>query len=147
MMNGTVGIKRKWNKFLNWLIPSRRKRLLSEMMRNDQELGLYDLSREDIEKIIKTCQDSPEPNVALRQAAKRYMSKDNLHCHYSDLPSPMSYIKPEKIKNMTKQEAQTELIEVLENQVMQLSVMSKIELGDDVIEEINRLKEIIKKKI
>lgn len=37
-------------------------------------------------------------------------------------------------------ETQRELIEVLNNQVVDLSMMSKIELGDDVIAEINRLK-------
>ena len=44
---------------------------------------------------------------------------------------------------MTKEEAKDALIEVLMNQVMDLTMMSKIELGDDVIEEIKRLKEII----
>ena len=39
---------------------------------------------------------------------------------------------------------QQELINVLESQVMDLSMMSKIELGDDVIAEIRRLNEIIK---
>jgi hypothetical protein len=38
---------------------------------------------------------------------------------------------------------QQELIKVLESQVMDLSMMSKIELGDDVIAELKRLKEII----
>ena len=42
-----------------------------------------------------------------------------------------------------KEEAKTQLIEILENQVMDLTVMSKIELGDDVIAEIKRLKQII----
>jgi hypothetical protein len=37
-----VGLKRSWNRFLNWLYPSRRARLLSEIMKRDQELGLYD---------------------------------------------------------------------------------------------------------
>lgn len=37
-------------------------------------------------------------------------------------------------------ETQRELIEVLNNQVVDLSMMSKIELGDDVIAEISRLK-------
>jgi hypothetical protein len=44
---------------------------------------------------------------------------------------------------MSIEEAKTQLIELLENQVMDLTVMSKIELGDDVIEEIKRLKGII----
>ena len=44
---------------------------------------------------------------------------------------------------MSKEEAKDKLIEVLYNQVMDLTIMSKIELGDDVINEIRRLKEII----
>ena len=44
-----------------------------------------------------------------------------------------------------KEEAKTKLIEVLLEQVDQLSIMSKIELGDDVIEEIKRLNLIISK--
>jgi len=44
---------------------------------------------------------------------------------------------------MNKEEAKDALIEVLMNQVIDLSMMSKIELGDDVIAELKRLKEII----
>ena len=44
---------------------------------------------------------------------------------------------------MSIEEAKTQLIEILENQVVDLTVMSKIELGDDVIAEIKRLKSII----
>lgn len=40
-------------------------------------------------------------------------------------------------------ETQRELIKVLETQVIDLSMMSKIELGDDVIAEINRLRFLI----
>ena len=45
---------------------------------------------------------------------------------------------------MTKEEAKDALIEVLMNQVIDLTIMSKIEFGDDVIAEIKRLKEIIR---
>jgi hypothetical protein len=44
---------------------------------------------------------------------------------------------------MTKEEAKDALIELLYSQVIDLSMMSKIELGDDVITEIKRLKAII----
>ena len=44
---------------------------------------------------------------------------------------------------MTKEQAKDQLIELLEQQIMDLTLMSKIELGDDVIEEIKRLKSII----
>ena len=44
---------------------------------------------------------------------------------------------------MNKEEAKDALIELLFNQVADLTMMSKIELGDDVIEEIKRLRAII----
>jgi hypothetical protein len=47
---------------------------------------------------------------------------------------------------MNKEEAKDALIEVLMNQVVDLTMMSKIELGDDVIEEIKRLQKIINPK-
>ena len=47
---------------------------------------------------------------------------------------------------MNKEEAKAALIEVLMNQVVDLTMMSKIELGDDVIEEIKRLQKIINPK-
>ena len=50
-------------------------------------------------------------------------------------------------------EKQSELIELLESQIVDLTMMSKIELGDDVIaevwkltKEINALKESLKNK-
>jgi hypothetical protein len=47
---------------------------------------------------------------------------------------------------MTKlEEAQQELIDLLTSQVVDLTMMSKIELGDDVIAEIKRIREKIKK--
>lgn len=39
--------------------------------------------------------------------------------------------------------AQRDLIKILETQVVDLSMMSKIELGDDVIAEINKLRFLI----
>ena len=45
--------------------------------------------------------------------------------------------------NMTKEQAKDQLIELLYEQVIQLSMMSKIELGDDVITEYQRLNKII----
>ena len=44
---------------------------------------------------------------------------------------------------MTTETAKDQLIELLYIQVVDLSMMSKIELGDDVIAEIKRLKAII----
>ena len=47
---------------------------------------------------------------------------------------------------MNKEQAKDKLIEILENQVVDLTLMSKIELGDDVIEEIKQLKAITNHK-
>jgi hypothetical protein len=44
---------------------------------------------------------------------------------------------------MNKEQAKDKLIKVLESQVIDLTMMSKIELGDDVIAEIGKLKDII----
>ena len=45
------------------------------------------------------------------------------------------------------EEAQQELIDLLTSQVVDLTMMSKIELGDDVIAEIKRLKSIINEEV
>lgn len=45
---------------------------------------------------------------------------------------------------MSKEEAKDELIKVLNSQIMDITMMSKIELGDDVIEEIKQFKTNIK---
>lgn len=44
---------------------------------------------------------------------------------------------------MTPEQAKDALIEVLMDQVADLTIMSKIELGNDVIDEIKRLQAII----
>jgi hypothetical protein len=44
---------------------------------------------------------------------------------------------------MSKEQAKDALIDLLYSQVVDLTMMSKIELGDDVIAEIRRLKQII----
>ncbi len=60
------------------------------------------------------------------------------------IPKCRSLIKLNiKINKVSKEEAKTALIEVLTNQVVNLMMMSKIELGDDVIKEVKRLREII----
>jgi len=42
-----------------------------------------------------------------------------------------------------KEQAKDQLIELLMGQVIELTILSKIELGTDVIDEIRRLKQII----
>lgn len=51
------------------------------------------------------------------------------------------------MNNETTIKLQQELIDLYEQQIMDLTIMSKIELGDDVIEEIKRLKNLINELI
>ena len=46
-----------------------------------------------------------------------------------------------------REQAMLDLIELLEGQVIQLTMLSKIELGDDVISEIQKLKQTINEKV
>ena len=54
-----------------------QKELLKQIMRWDEELGLYDLSREDLDKIINDNKNAPIPNEALIKAAEKYKNKLN----------------------------------------------------------------------
>ena len=67
--------------------------------------------------------------------------KKELPDEYEKLMELLRTTKQQKVMN--KEEAKDELINVLYSQVIDLTMMSKIELGDDVISEIKRLKEII----
>lgn len=50
----------------------KQKQLIIEMMRVDEELGLYDLSEADVELIFKTCENLPKSNEALKKALEKY---------------------------------------------------------------------------
>ena len=69
-------------------------------------------------------------------------------CHYAEElmerinesvnTTNMKIVKIDALKKTV--ETQQELIELLEEQVIELTILSKIELGDDVIEKIKTLK-------
>ena len=42
MKMGKIKFQKYWNKFLNSLIPNRREKLLIKMIRDAEEMGLYD---------------------------------------------------------------------------------------------------------
>lgn len=46
-------MKRYWNKFLNWLIPNRREKIIIKMVKQNQELGLYDEPLTLLQELIK----------------------------------------------------------------------------------------------
>jgi hypothetical protein len=66
-------------------------------------------------------------------------------CHNDAKPSKQllsNFLNPLKARAQ-KDQAKDQLIELLYSQVVELTLMSKIELGDQVISEIKRLKSII----
>jgi hypothetical protein len=70
----------------------KQKDALTEMMKNDQELGLYDepmtLSEKDAEVFFREIENPSEPNQKLKDAAKRYSDEvRNKHIHIDDFVS------------------------------------------------------------
>jgi len=78
-----------WNKFLNWVIPNRREKLLVKIIQNDEKLGLYDL---DVENNIETY------NQLIDDAYENYL---NTHEYESFIMSDeMNLTKDEFIKKV-----------------------------------------------
>jgi tartrate dehydratase alpha subunit/fumarate hydratase class I-like protein len=193
----------------------KQRQFLIELMNTDHDSGLYDLSREDVEQIIRTCgnpkkiksMDKREIKKCVYKILDAFCNRTGFDDWWYDLGEEIEqeiieelegiiskrinkstenkYLKSEeaqelfqkiverdtwekglpkiymdkkgnivehwkdgtiniiKTKDMTREHAKDELIEVLMNQVADLTMMSKIELGDDVITEINQLKKII----
>jgi len=75
---------------------------------------------------------------------------DGAYEHIEDITLKEKAMTDKELQNLpqmisTKMAAQQQLINLLYSQVMDLTLMSKIELGDDVIDEIKRLQNIIYK--
>ncbi len=67
----------------------KQKQALVDMMKNDQEMGLYDepitLSEKDAEVFFESINKNSEPNQKLKDAAKRYSDEvRNKHIHIDD---------------------------------------------------------------
>ena len=76
---------------------------------------------------------------------------DGAYEHTEDITPNEKTMTDEELQNVpqmisAKMAAQQQLINLLYSQIMDLTMMSKIELGDDVIAEINRLNFIINEK-
>jgi hypothetical protein len=75
---------------------------------------------------------------------------DGAYEYTEDITPEGKTMTDEELQNVpqmisAKMAAQQQLINLLYSQVMDLTLMSKIELGDDVIDEIKRLQNIIDK--
>ena len=75
-------------------------------------------------------------------------NKQTQHCFIACFPGEYCKCKQQIINqkyNMTRlEQLQEEMCDLLGEQLTQISLMSKIELGDDVIQEIQRLQNEIK---
>ena len=123
----------KWSNYGKWRHPEKRK----ELMKIDVE-DFNNKAQHIIDTVVK-------PQVERYEQAKKQketMTEEELNNppYISDdfqIGPDGAYEHNETIK------IQQELIDLLYSQVIDLTMMSKIELGDDVIAEIKRLKDII----
>ena len=96
-------------------------------------------TRQKIEKIVNNTfiEDNRTDDI-------KKMYEERHQYFFKGIEGALKSIKTMITKNsMTQDQAKNELLTLYENQIMDLIMMSKIELGDDVIAEIKRLKEII----
>ena len=130
----------KWSNYGKWRHPEKRKELMKdreEKITSDTHSNrLKDDIRREFDKIkwmideYTQVQDKKIKNRKyIHIGADGRMTEEELQ----NFPQMMS----------SKMAAQQQLINLLYSQVVDLTMMSKIELGDDVIAEIKRLNEII----
>ena len=109
-------MKRYWNKFLNWLLPNRRERLLAEITKRDQELALFDewakeqgeMKTEYIQELLfATSRRQTGKSHLLQEGIKDYDRPFMLVCRniregkrLTNNNQNATYITPETINNL-----------------------------------------------
>ena len=129
----------KWSNYGKWRHPEKRK----ELMKIDVE----DFNRKAQHIVDTVVKPQVERYELIKNMEKTITSDTHSNRLKDDIRSEFNKIKwmiDEHIQVQGKQiKFRDELIELLTNQVVDLTMMSKIELGDDVIAEIKRLQDII----
>ena len=119
----------KWYNYGKWRHPEKRK----ELMKDREEKITSDTHSNRLKDDIRTEFDKIkwmiDEYIQVQDKKIKKMTEEELQ----NFPQMMS----------SKMAAQQQLIDLLYSQVVDLTMMSKIELGDDVIAEIKRLNEII----
>ena len=119
----------KWYNYGKWRHPEKRK----ELMKDREEKITSDTHSNRLKDDIRTEFDKIkwmiDEYIQVQDKKIKKMTEEELQ----NFPQMMS----------SKMAAQQQLINLLYSQVIDLTMMSKIELGDDVISEIKRLNEII----
>ena len=116
----------KWSNYGKWRHPEKRK----ELMKDREEKITADTRLNRLKDDIRAEFDKIKWMIDEYTITKeKTMTEEELQ----NFPQMMS----------SKMAAQQQLINLLYSQVVDLTMMSKIELGDNVISEIKRLNEII----
>ena len=119
----------KWSNYGKWRHPEKRK----ELMKDREEKITSDTHSNRLKDDIRTEFDKIKWMIDEYTQAQDKKIKKMTEEELQNFPQMMS----------SKMAAQQQLINLLYSQVIDLTMMSKIELGDDVISEIKRLNEII----
>ena len=125
-------VMNKWSNYGKWRHPEKRK----ELMKDREEKITSDTHSNRLKDDIRTEFDKIKWMIDEYTQAQDKKIKKMTEEELQNFPQMMS----------SKMAAQQQLINLLYSQVVDLTMMSKIELGDDVIEEIKRLKDIINEK-
>ena len=119
----------KWSNYGKWRHPEKRK----ELMKDREEKITSDTHSNRLKDDIRTEFDKIKWMIDEYTQVQDKKIKKMTEEELQNFPQMMS----------SKMAAQQQLINLLYSQVVDLTMMSKIELGDDVIAEIKRLNEII----
>ena len=120
----------KWSNYGKWRHPEKRK----ELMKDREEKITSDTHSNRLKDDIRTEFDKIKWMIDEYTQVQDNKIKKMTEEELQNFPQMMS----------SKMAAQQQLIDLLYSQVVDLTMMSKIELGDDVIAEIKRLKDKIK---
>lgn len=152
----------KWSNYGKWRHPEKRKELMKidvEDFNNKAQHIIDTVVKPQVERYEqakKQKETMTEANEAGYNEAPKFSPSQNNPPYISDdfqIGPDGAYeqketMTEEELQNFpqmmsSKMVAQQQLINLLYSQVIDLTMMSKIELGDDVIAEIKRLNEII----
>ena len=119
----------KWSNYGKWRHPEKRKQLMKDREEKITSDTHSNRLKDDIRTEFDKIKWMIDEYIQVQDKKIKKMTEEELQ----NFPQMMS----------SKMAAQQQLINLLYSQVMDLTMMSKIELGDDVIAEIKRLNEII----
>lgn len=119
----------KWSNYGKWRHPEKRKELMKDREEKITSDTHSNRLKDDIRREFDKIKWMIDEYTQVQDKKIKKMTEEELQ----NFPQMMS----------SKMATQQQLINLLYSQVVDLTMMSKIELGDDVIAEIKRLNEII----